>query len=508
MSGQLIECIPNFSEARNPDVVKEIRFAIESVPNVQILDLHSDDDHNRTVVTYIGQPDSVSEAAFLAIKKASELINMDQHEGSHPRMGATDVVPFIPISGVSMAECIILARQLGERVGKELDIPVYLYEEAATLPERKNLENVRRGEYELLKKEIQTNNLRVPDFGPSIIKPAGATIIGARNPLIAFNVYLDSDDLYKAKTIAKAIRESSGGLAYVKALGMMVNGSAQVSMNLTNYHKTSILQVVEAIRIQAAKFNTRIHHSELVGLIPQDALLETAISYLQLDGFNEDQILENRLISAKSERAIVDTDILENFASGDPTPGGGSAAAYSGAMAAALVSMVARLTIGKKKYASVEAQMEEILLQSEKIRSQLTSLVQQDATAFENVMTAFKLPKDSRELEVIRSKAIEDATLAATMVPMQVAQFSGTILALSERVVSLGNINAISDGGSAGALAIASIKSASYNVRINLANLSDAIKRESLEMQMEQIEKRSKTIESKLLNSLHERGSI
>lgn len=508
MSDPLIECIPNFSEGRKPEVIKKITSAIESVPNVQILDLHSDVDHNRTVVTFIGQPESVAEAAFQGIKRASELINLDHHEGSHPRLGATDVVPFIPISGLSMEECISLARKLGKRVGDELKIPVYLYEEAATIPERKNLENIRRGEYELLKKEIQTNNARVPDFGPKILKPAGATIVGARNPLIAFNVYLDSDDLYKAKSIAKAIRESSGGLPYVKALGMIVNNLAQVSMNLTNFHKTSMLEVVEEIRIQAAKFGTKIHHSELVGLIPQEALLDTAISFLQLDEFKEDQILENRLNNIKSERIIVDSAILDNFASGNPTPGGGSAAAYSGAMAAALISMVARLTIGKKKYASVESQMEEILIQSEKIRSQQTNLVQKDASAFENVMEAFKLPKETLEMESIRMKAIEEATLTATMVPMQVAQLSGTLVALAERVVALGNINAISDGGSAGALAMASIKSASYNVRINLANLSDTVKRESLETQMEQIEQRAKSVESKLLISLRERGSF
>ena len=508
MPDQLIECIPNFSEARRPEVVKEIAGAIESIQNVQILDIHSDDDHNRTVITYIGLPEAVEEAAFQAIKTASELINLEKHKGSHPRLGATDVVPLVPIAGISMDECIKIARHLAKRVGMELQIPVYLYEEAALLPERKKLENIRRGEYELLKGEIETNISRTPDFGPTLLGPAGATIIGARNPLIAFNVYLDSDDLYKAKSIARAIRESSGGLPSVKALGMMVNGQAQVSMNLTNFRKTSLLKVVEAIRIQAAKFNTNIHHSELVGLVPQDALMETATTYLQLDDFNVDQILERQIFKASSGKKTIDTQMLDEFASSKPAPGGGSAAAYSGAMAAALISMVARLTIGKKKYASVEAQMDEIVLQSEKIRTQLTDLVQKDALAFEDVMLAFKLPKHTSELDAGRTQAIEKATQSAAKVPMLVAQLSLTTLALAERVVSLGNINAISDGGTAGALAMASIKSASYNVRINLANMSDAIVRESMQTQIEQIEQRASTVEGQLLKSINSRGGI
>ena len=299
MSGQLIECIPNFSEARRPEVIKEITHAIQSIPNVQILDLHSDKDHNRTVVTYIGSPKDVEEAAFQAIKKASELINMEQHTGSHPRLGATDVVPFVPISGVSMDDCINIAHHLAKRVGSELQIPVYLYEEAALKPERKNLEKIRRGEYELLKNEIITNDVRTPDLGPRILTSAGATVIGARNPLIAFNVYLDSGDLLKARSIAQAIRESSGGLPSVKALGMMVNGLAQVSMNLTNFRRTSIFQVIEAIRIQATKLNTTIHHSELVGLIGKYRTDIQPVLFSYEDFFEEDNEFISREIKGK-----------------------------------------------------------------------------------------------------------------------------------------------------------------------------------------------------------------
>ncbi len=248
MPNQLVECIPNFSEARRPEVVEAILAAITGVREISLLDHSSDNDHNRTVITYAGPPAAVEEAAFRAIRKAAELIDLDQHSGSHPRLGATDVVPFVPISGVSMEDCIQMARRLGERVGRELNIPVYLYEEAATRPERVNLENIRRGQYEGLKTEIETNPDRQPDFGPAQLGPAGATVIGARHPLIAYNVYLDSDDVSIAKAIAKKIRQSSGGLPSVKALGMLVEGRAQVSMNLTNFRQTSVRTVVEAIR--------------------------------------------------------------------------------------------------------------------------------------------------------------------------------------------------------------------------------------------------------------------
>ncbi|MGB2911358.1 MAG: glutamate formimidoyltransferase, partial [Anaerolineales bacterium] len=244
----IVECVANFSEARRPQVVESVIEAITSVGGVALLDRHSDLDHNRTVLTFVGPSDEIEEAAFRAIAKAAELISLDVHTGEHPRIGATDVVPFVPISGVSMEECVDIARRLGQRVGEKLEIPVYLYEEAAARPERRNLENIRRGQYEALKEEIGTNPERAPDFGPACIGPAGATVIGARHPLIAYNVYLTSDDVSIAKKIAKAVRHSSGGLRYVKALGMLVEGQAQVSMNLTNFRRTPLARVVEMIR--------------------------------------------------------------------------------------------------------------------------------------------------------------------------------------------------------------------------------------------------------------------
>lgn len=295
MARQLVECIPNFSEGRRIEVVDAIAAAIGAVHGVAILDRHSDADHNRSVITFVGTPEAVLEAAFAGIQKASELIDMDSQHGEHPRIGAADVVPFVPLEGVTIADCVALAQKLGERVGGELQIPVYLYEAAATCSERQNLANVRLGQYEGLKEAILHDPERAPDFGPSRLGKAGAVAIGARVPLIAFNVYLTTDDIEIAKKIALAVRHSGGGLAYVKALGMLVKGRAQVSMNLTDYTRTPIHQAVELIRREAARYGVAVHHSELVGLIPQAALFDAARWYLQLDEFSPDQILETRL---------------------------------------------------------------------------------------------------------------------------------------------------------------------------------------------------------------------
>jgi glutamate formiminotransferase len=292
---QIVECVPNFSEGRRQDVVQRIVAAMGQVAGAQVLDTQSDVDHNRSVVTIIGRPQAVLESVFLGIAQAAELIDMNHHRGEHPRMGAIDVVPFVPIQDMRMDDCIALARQLGERVGRELLIPVYLYEAAATHPERRNLAALRQGEYEGLKAEIATDPHRAPDFGPAAMGSAGAMAIGARPPLIAFNVYLNTDDLQSAKKVAKAVRHSSGGLRFVKALGLLVDGQAQVSMNLTDYTRTPLHRVVELIRIEAARFGLQVTHSEVIGLLPARALVEAAQFYLQIDGFSSDQILENHL---------------------------------------------------------------------------------------------------------------------------------------------------------------------------------------------------------------------
>jgi glutamate formiminotransferase/formiminotetrahydrofolate cyclodeaminase len=509
MPNPIVESIPNFSEARRSEVVEAILTAITSVAEICLLNHSSDNDHNRSVVTFAGPPQAVEEAAFQAIRKASELINLDQHSGSHPRLGAADVVPFVPISGVTMEDCVKMARRLGERVGKELNIPVYLYEEAATRPDRVNLENIRRGQYEGLRTEIETNPERQPDFGPARLGPAGATVIGARHPLIAYNVYLNSDDINIAKAIAKKIRQSSGGLPSVKALGMLVEGRAQVSMNLTNYHQTSLMHVVESIRREARLHGTEIHHSELIGLIPRQALVDTAVEYLQLDGFLSEQILEEQL-SKSAAQSVPDNgnNFLDALASGTPTPGGGSAAAHAGAMGAALVAMVARLTIGKKKYAEVDAQMNEILNQAERLRWEMTEAVEEDSAAFKRVLTAFKLPQETQEMQRYRSEAIEQASLQAAQVPLAVAQKAAIVMALAERCTALGNLNAITDAASAAALAQAALISAGYNVRININGLSDRAAGDSLLSQLQVTEERAKKLEKKLHRTMSERGSI
>lgn len=295
---QIIECVPNFSEGRSEHVIKAIAEVIDAVKDVNLLHTTSDVEHNRTVMTFAGSPDAVMTAAYNAIKLASKLIDMKQHSGVHPRIGATDVVPFIPIEDVSMNDCIKLARRLGQGVGDELGLPVYLYGEAAIRPERRDLAIIRRGQYETLIGEISQAN-RYPDYGPAVMGSAGAISIGARKPLIAYNVYLTTDDVTIAQKIARAIRGSSGGLRGVKALGFFVNGRAQISMNLTDYQTTPIYRVIELIRIEAKKFGTGIYESELIGLMPEEALIQTASWYLQLPDLSIEDMLENRLNSVK-----------------------------------------------------------------------------------------------------------------------------------------------------------------------------------------------------------------
>jgi glutamate formiminotransferase/formiminotetrahydrofolate cyclodeaminase len=472
---KIVECVPNFSEARRPEIVAQIRSAIAAIAGVTFLDQHSDTDHNRTVLTFVGEPQAVEQAAFDAIKTAAQLIDLDQHTGEHPRIGATDVVPFVPISGVTLEECVAMAKRVGERVGKELNIPIYLYEAAATRPDRKNLENIRRGQYEGLKAEIETNPDRAPDYGPAKLGPAGATVIGARSFLIAFNVYLNTNNVEIAKQIAKAVRHSSGGLRYVKAAGFLVEGQAQVSMNLTNYRKTPIARVVETIRREAARYGCAITKSELVGLTPQDALIDAAQWYLQLGMFESHQILENKLRESLSDqpKSIIPNAFLEATAAGSATPGGGAVAALAGALSAALAGMVARLSIGKKKYASVEAQMKDIAARADALRDKLTASIDEDSAAFTEVMNAFKLPKETPVEIAARNEQIQTATQHATIVPLHTARLCLEALGLIHFVAANGNTNAMSDAASAAFMARAAIDAAGMNVRINAATLED-----------------------------------
>lgn len=511
MPSPLVECIPNYSEARRPEVIQEIVDTIAAVPGVHVLDKHSDPDHNRTVVTFVGPPEAAEEAAYLSITTAAKLIDLNQHSGEHPRIGATDVVPFVPLKDITMVECVEIARRLGQRVSSQLGIPVYLYEEAASQPDRHNLENIRRGQYEGLAKDIVTDPARKPDFGLNKLGPAGATVIGARAPLIAFNVYLTTDDLSIAQKIAKAMRNSSGGFRYVKALGLLVEGRAQVSMNLTNFHQTPVFRVVEAVRREAQRFGVGIHHSELVGLTPQESLIDSAVWYLQLDGFKGEQILESRLYTAMQEQSREEelkADFVDELAAATPTPGGGSASAYAGAMAAALVCMVARLTIGKKKYAEVEKQMWEILNQAIPLQKELKEAVKEDAESFENLLTAIRLPKDSPENLMIRDSEITKATLHAAAIPLSVCKKVLNIMEITLKAATLGNINAISDAGSAFSLAQAAFKGAGMNVQINLKDLQDIDEKQSYIEDLNKYQHKAAEIEQQIKMVLQDRGGI
>jgi glutamate formiminotransferase/formiminotetrahydrofolate cyclodeaminase len=511
MPTPLIECIPNFSEARRPEVVDQIVAAITSVEGARLLDRSSDLDHNRTVLTIAGSPSAVEEAAFRAIQTASELIDLDQHTGAHPRIGATDVVPFVPLSDAKMEDCIAIAQRLGARVGSELNIPVYLYESAATRPERTNLEVIRKGQYEGLKVEVETNLERKPDFGPAKLGKAGATVIGARNPLIAFNVYLTTDDVDIAKKIAKAIRHSSGGLRYVKGSGFFVDGRAQVSMNLTNFRETPIARVVEFIRREAQRYGVGIHHSELVGLIPQEALVDAAVWYTQLDQFDKEQILESRLFSGSGvtpDVADACPSFIEELAAPTPTPGGGSAGAYAGAMGAGLVAMVSGLTIGKKKYAEVEAEMQAIRVVAENLRQELTQAVDDDAASFEVLMATFKLPKETDEQKEARSAAIVKATLNAAHIPLHVAEGAIKVMELALKCAQRANLNAISDSMSAFAMARASLTAAGYNVRINIHSLEDKSAGDRMLKELAELEQEAGKLETEIRQVIQERGGI
>lgn len=502
MTTPLVECVPNFSEGRRPEVLDKIKDAIGAVPGAIILDLHSDPDHNRSVITFVGPPDAVEEAAFQMIKTAAQLIDLNQQSGEHPRIGATDVVPFIPISELSMDDCVKIAHRLGERVARELDIPVYFYESAAKIPERKRLEVIRRGEYEGLKDIIATDPDRKPDAGPSLLGPAGATVIGAREFLIAYNVNLTTDDETIASQIARRVRHSSGGLRYVKALGMTVEGRAQVSMNLTNFRQTPLPLVVETIRREAERYGVGIHNTELVGLIPQQALVDTAVWYTQLDLFSPDQVLENKMAAA--DIAGDQYQFIASLADATPTPGGGSAAAYAGAMAAGLVSMVARLTLGKKKYLAVAKELEKILFEAEDLRAYLTSAVEEDSKAYRLVMQSYQEPKTNPD----RDQLIQDATLIAAEVPLEVARKAEKVLELALRTSEIGNINAITDAGAAANLAFAAVISAAYNVRINLISFDDKVMRGKMISDLTGLENQAQKSIEKVKAVMSDRGGL
>jgi len=474
---KLVECVPNFSEGRRPEVVARIRDAIAAVVGTHILDVSSDPSHNRTVITMVVPVESAVDAAFAGIAAARTHIDLTKHRGEHPRMGAADVVPFIPLEGSTMEDCIVLARALGERVGRELEIPVFLYERAATRPDRENLADVRRGEFEGLRDEIGKTPNRVPDYGPQRVHPtAGAVAIGARPFLVAYNVYLgDASNVPVAKEVAKAVRGSSGGLRYVKGLGLEVDGQAQVSMNLVDTEQTPLYRAFDMVKMEAEARGVSPTWSEIVGLVPERALFDTAAAHVQLRDFSLDMVLERQI-----RGAIQGGESLSGFVAGvaapTPAPGGGSVAAHAGALAAALAQMVAGLTIGKKKYAAVENEMQEIALQAGTLVNELSSLKQRDADAYSRVMTAYKLSGDNEADAIKKQRAVDSALVGAAEVPLETARACVRVLELAAAVAARGNTNAVSDAGVAALLADAACKGAVYNVRINVSALDDKSK--------------------------------
>ncbi|HVZ17068.1 MAG TPA: glutamate formimidoyltransferase [Terriglobales bacterium] len=472
----LIECVPNFSEGCDKAKVDAIIDAMK-VDGVYLLDREMDTDHNRSVITLVGDREAIAEAAIRGVGKAAELIDLTKHQGAHPRMGAADVVPFIPIEGVSLEDCVQIARHVGQEIWKRYQIPIYFYEAAATSPERQGLENIRRGQFEGIRDEIATNPARKPDVGvPRVHPTAGATVVGARKFLIAYNVFLNTTDVDIAKKIAKAVRFSSGGLRFVKGAGFPVRGLAQVSMNLTDFEQTPIARVFEFVKREAARYGVTPVSSEIVGLIPKKALEDAAEWFLQVENFDSSLILENRLSAVMSGKMAVGglragvEPFIERLAAPTAAPGGGSASAAAGAMAAGLAHMVATMSRGKKAYLQYEQQLSDAIARLSTLREELKAAIDEDAKAFEEVMKAFKSAKEAPDPNAVTLSATKQATL----VPMGVAEKSREVKQWAEKLGSITNPRMASDLTVAKALADAAITGAVANVEINLQDLPDS----------------------------------
>lgn len=501
---KLVESVPNFSNGRDPEIYNRIADAIRGVRGVTVLDVSADADHNRTVVTFVGSPQAVEEAAFQAIATAAPLINLDEHEGEHPRIGAADVFPFIPIKGVSEEECVEMAHRVAKRVGEELGVAAYLYGAAATSPKRKKLSYIRRGQYEGWKAEVGQDPEREPDYGPAEPKQWGATVIGVRPFLIAYNIYLNSNNVQIADEIARGVRHSSGGLRFIQAKGFLVEGQAQVSMNLTNFEKTPVYRVQEMVRREAARYGLTITKAELIGLTPQKAFMEAAKWYLQLDDFRDDQVLEYRLYE-ESDDDFIPEQYLAATADASPTPGGGSAAALAGALGAALTRMVAGLTAGREKYADVSEEAEQILAEAAELQKQLSDAISEDAAAFEQVMAAWR----NKELEgEAKKRAVEEATIGAGEVPLRVANLSAQTARLAQHIAEVGNANAVSDAAAGALLARAAVEAAALNVKINGASLQDQSLAQSWREEIDDLEEEMNEIATAVKETAASRGGF
>lgn len=483
---RLVECVPNFSEGRDTAKVDAIIATMREVPGVFLLDRESDADHNRSVVTLAGEPEAVAEAALRGVGKAAELIDLTKHTGAHPRMGATDVVPFIPIEGVTIEDCVALAKKVGREIWERHRIPVYFYESAAQRPERTNLENIRKGQFEGLREEVLRNPDRAPDVGEPRLHPtAGATVVGARKFLIAYNINLNTPDLEIAKRIGKNLRYSNGGLRYVKAMGvdLRARNLAQVSINLTDFEQTPIHRVFEMVKREAERYGVTIVGSEIVGLIPKRAIELTADFYLQLENFSPAQVLENRLEAslggAASEGpgilAALVQPFLDAVAQPTATPGGGSVAALAGALGASLGQMVAGLSRKKKSQAAHVEQLSEAVAEFHAASRTLAEAIDQDAASFESVVAAYKLPQGNTEEQRRRDRAIQQALQGAAQVPLEVARSAAGIFERLGQLEPISSPSMLSDIRVGRLMAAAGVRGALENVAINLESITDAV---------------------------------
>ena len=487
---RIVECVPNFSEGRRREVVEAIVQSFADVRGVVFLDAEMDADHNRSVVTFAGEPEAVVEAAVRAVRCAMERIDLNQHTGQHPRMGAADVVPFVPVDEVTLEDCAELARRCGRRIGEELGIPVFLYEAAATRPERQSLADVRRGQFEGLREAIGRDADRTPDFGPARIHAtAGATAVGARRFLVAFNANLNTGDVRVAKAVAAAVREQSGGLKHVRALGFSIEDGrrSQVSMNLTNIEATPIHRVLHVVRGEAARHGAMISGCEVVGLVPQAALFDAAEHALQLERFRRDQVLELRLERPPLSESASIAGFFDAVAAGTPTPGGGTVAAFAAALAACLTSMVANLTLGRKKYAAVDDAMRGLKRDADALRARLLALARRDGEAFEAVLAARRLPASTPAESAARDAALARAELEAARVPLETAEACLEVVELARLASRDGNPSAVSDAGVAGLLAAAAAQGALLNVEINLKSLPDGADKENVHKRLQRL---------------------
>lgn len=471
----IVECVPNFSEGRERSVIDQIVAAIQSVPGLIVMDVEMDSDHHRSVITFVGEKESIGEGALRAIGKAAELIDLNKHSGAHPRLGATDVVPFVPVRNATLEECVAIARRVGQEAARRFAIPIYLYEAAATRPERVHLENIRQGQFEGLRRQIETSAERLPDFGASRIHPtAGATAIGARKFLIAYNINLNCSDVEVAKRIAKAVRFSNGGLRYVKAMGvdLKARNHTQVSMNLTDFEQTPLHRVFEMVTREAERYGVTVAGSEIVGLVPQKALEISAEYYLRVENFRQELVFENRLnaiLEGSSDfTAMKVAEFMDLVSDPAPVPGGGSVAALAGALAAALGKMVLGFTLHRKKYEAHESKLLEHLRLLEESLAKLRSAVEEDAKAYSQVAAAQQLPKSTEAEKEVREQKLQDSLRHATEVPMHVAEVAYRVMQSLLELRSISNPNLTSDLNVGFWMALAAAEGALENVAINL----------------------------------------